>query len=208
MLAVLRINRLAMNIVGKVFHRLCRIPCWGAKQGYGSSLVFEFGTPHLRIREPRETRPGASSIIRRMFARRLVVPRGDWHLWIHSCHWKITLNDKVVADNTSTRRRIGKAMANLNGQALVNTSVDVARGKSRFEFDLGGVLETKRRDRNGLQWLLYEPSGHVLSLRADGKYSHALGTTPADENKWYTLKGKAAGATVKGSKIKKKAGRR
>jgi hypothetical protein len=39
--------------IGRVFAPRIGLPAWCVQKGYGSSLTFEFGTPHLYIREPR-----------------------------------------------------------------------------------------------------------------------------------------------------------
>ncbi|HEY4721949.1 MAG TPA: hypothetical protein VII92_08890, partial [Anaerolineae bacterium] len=62
---------------------------------------------------------------------------------------------------------------------------------SVFEFDLGGRLEaipnTEAYETTSDLWLLYEPSGYVFTLRADGKHSHTPGNAPTDEEKWQPL---------------------
>ena len=37
----------------RVFRKLYGKPCWGVTNWYGSGIHFEFGKPHLEIREPR-----------------------------------------------------------------------------------------------------------------------------------------------------------
>jgi hypothetical protein len=56
-----------------------------------------------------------------------------------------------------------------------------------FEFDLGGTLETKPYDRTSEQWLLYEPNGNVLAVRADRQYSYGLGNRHPDKIRWFKI---------------------
>ncbi len=50
--------------------------------------------------------------------------------------------------------------------------------------DLGGVLKTHPFSRTHEQWLLYEPTGKVLILRADRRYSHHPANRPEGQNAW------------------------
>jgi hypothetical protein len=92
------------------------------------------------------------------------------------------LNGKIIGDNITHRRALRAADA-LDGQALIAVRVNPQQATSTFEFDLGGVLETwrfdaarkaahERPDDADEAWLLYTPSGNVLSLRDDGKYCY------------------------------------
>lgn len=169
----------------QVFKPLYQQPCWNVKPSYGSSLTLELGEPHLRIREP--TRSHAPSFrVRQQLARRLVVVRGAWHLWIYGCDWRVTSKGKVIGDRSSARR-IMRAAAELDGQALVSVTVNAQNDASVFTFDLGGQLETTPYDTTSEQWLLYEPSSYVLTIRADGSYAHARGDTPHGQEQWIAL---------------------
>jgi hypothetical protein len=37
------------------------------------------------------------------------------------------------------------------------------------------------------QWLLYEPSGMVLTFRSDGKFNHSMGNQPPTEE-WFDIR--------------------
>ena len=179
-----------MTIINDIFQSLYGKPCWQVEQGYGSFLTFEFGEPHLRIQEPRQATAQTSEKIRKNMARRFVYVRGDWHLWIYLCDWHIIFKGQELANDNSNRRTIRKAIIELNGQHL--TQVTVSRSLvSVFEFDLEGRLEVipnhdaYRKDAD--LWLLYEPSGNVFTLRADGQYHHAPGDMLPDKYQWQPL---------------------
>ncbi|HLB47568.1 MAG TPA: hypothetical protein VJL59_11235 [Anaerolineales bacterium] len=87
----------------------------------------------------------------------------------------------------SKDRRIDQALAELDGQALTSVRVDPSNSRSLFEFDVGGLLQTWPYNRDGEQRLLYEPSGYVLVVRADGTYSHYPGDIPPDQEQWLPL---------------------
>jgi hypothetical protein len=81
----------------QTFAPLIGLPAWFVRKGYGSSLTMEFGNPHLEIRQPKAASPQVSDQVRRALARRLVLPRGDWHLWIYCCHWRVLAEDREIA---------------------------------------------------------------------------------------------------------------
>jgi len=182
-------GKLRVSIINDVFQPILGKPCWQVEQGYASFLTFEFGEPHLQIQEPRQASKQATEKLRKRWARRHIFVHGDWHLWIYICDWRIFLHEEEIANNTATRKTIRKALLELDGQVL--TSVTIKKSYiSVFEFDLGCKLEVipnhddyKKTDE---LWLLYEPSGYVFTLRADGKYRHRPGDGSV-KDKWEAL---------------------
>lgn len=80
------------------------------------------------------------------------------------------------------------ATANLNGQKLTKISMFPSTGRSKFEFDLGGLFETwpVGDDRTTKQWIIYGPDA-VFTYRADGQYSLQLADTPPEMTRWQPL---------------------
>lgn len=161
------------------------MPCWNVKRGVGSFLTFEFGAPHLVVREPREHagRP----------PRRLVHVHGEAHLWITCCRWHVESRGAPAGDSSS-KRGVDRAADVLGGQKLTRVTFDPRRVLSTFDFDLGGRLEaypyprrSRHYDPTDTMWMLRVPSGHWLSLRADGRYSYVPGSSPPDQEGWVRL---------------------
>ncbi|MDQ0564127.1 hypothetical protein QO004_005945 [Rhizobium mesoamericanum] len=151
-----------------VFSPIIHQPAWQVHVGHGSFLTFEFGNPSLERTEPIGSK------------RRRIRIRGDWHLWIYCCSWQITANGEILATNEDTNEKMSKAAHFLDGQILVDVSPSGEEGKSRFEFDLGGTLETWPDATDPAdQWMLYH--GHdVWTLGADGKITLTdIDKTPA-----------------------------
>lgn len=167
-----------MAKIDDVFKPLIGKPCWQVEQGYGSFLTFEFGNPQLRIQEPRQASEQASEKLRKRWSRRNIFIRGDWHLWVYICDWRIFLGNEELANNSSTRKTIKNTLLEIDGQALNSFRITNSY-VCTFEFDLGGKLEISPNyddyEKDSDLWLLYEPSGYVYTLRADGKYNHAPG---------------------------------
>jgi len=175
-----------MRRIRSALGRLYGLPSWQVKKGYGSFLTLEFGRPHLHVREPYRS-TSKSRRVREMAATRQVFVHGDWHLWIYCCDWKIFDGSRLVGSSKSTDRSIDQAARFLNGQKLIKARVVPRNMRSYFHFDLGGRLETTPFDRTREQWLLYEPNGNVLSVRADRKYSHGPGDRAPSEEKWLSI---------------------
>jgi hypothetical protein len=168
------------------FRKLLGKPCWGVTRGWGSFLTLEFGEPHLEIYEPRES-TSKSKKIREAAARRLAYVRGDWHLWIYCCAWTVSDGSGRLVGNSSTKKSIDRAARFLNGQALSSGAL-ISRGmRTVLEFDLGGRLETKPYDRRSEQWMLYEPTGKVLIVRADKRYTYGSADRTPDQKQWLPI---------------------
>jgi hypothetical protein len=158
-----------MNPVEQHLSPLLRHYVWGVQWDPDVGLSMSFGSPHLRIREPLEARP----------TRRLVVPRGQWWLWVYMARWRISFNGARAASTGSSKRRsspkrIRRAIRGLDGQLLTDFKVVADSGGLSLAFDLGGRLDVrplKGRKEDEL-WLLYAAGDtEILAVRSDGKYA-------------------------------------
>src|ERR1017187_8707670 len=96
------------SVFEKAFRSIYGKSCWDVKPGYGSFLTFEFGQPHLVVREPIAASTSAPAKVREALARSQVYPRGEWHLWIYCCDWEVFSKGKPIGDSSTgikTRRR-------------------------------------------------------------------------------------------------------
>jgi len=174
------------RVFNNAFRPVYGLPCWGVRPGYGTFLTLEFGQPHLRVREPKQLTGEESSRVKHLLERRTVTVHGDWHLWVYCCNWAVHQNGTLVGDSTS-EERIKLAAEILDGQALESFDY-VWRGcKSHFTFDLGARLVTSPCDRKSEQWLWYQPTGKVLTLRADKKYSHQKKDAAPESERWHAI---------------------
>ena len=90
--------------------------------------------------------------------------------------------------DSSAKMKIRKAAEFLNGQKLTHFSISLGKVSCVFKFDLGAILKTKPYDNESEQWLLYEPSHKVLSVRADGRYEYVPSDVPESKGKWQPLR--------------------
>lgn len=156
-------------LLSQCFEQVIALPCWNAKRGHGSFITMEFGEPTLRVREPTGK-----------LTWRTVTPVGQWHLWIYQCEWRISERTVELAHSESPNDAIEKAIAALDGQRLsALPALDSASKGWLFRFDLGGMLMTipydDYDDPKSDQWMLYEPTGDVLSSDQLGQLTRVRG---------------------------------
>ncbi|QND73997.1 hypothetical protein [Tardiphaga robiniae] len=166
---------------------LIGLPAWFVRRGHGSFLTLEFGAPSLRIREPKVS-PDNSGKVAALSRRRKVLPRGEWHLWIYCCHWRVLSRGEEIAWSEASDKKISAATSELDGQILTAAEADPAQGTSVFKFDLGATLQTWPYGSGDTQWMLYMPSGDVFSYREDGSYSSGPGSLPPEQVVWQPLR--------------------
>jgi hypothetical protein len=168
-----------MLMISDIIEKIYNTPCWSVKQGHGSFLTFEFGQPHLKVREPSSENRVKKSNYRK------ITLHGEWHLWIYCCSWKIYLSNELVAWSESSRIKVKNALEYIDGQKITNVEINSDTADTVFYFDLGGVLKTKGySDDLYEQWLLFEPQGNVLSVRNDGKYCYQPQDSPEEQEVW------------------------
>jgi hypothetical protein len=111
---------------------------------------------------------------------------GEWHLWIYCCDWEV-FSGKTRIGDSAAKAKIRRAAEFLDGQKLISFSISPKKVSCVFEFDLGGTLTTRPFDKESEQWMLYEPSHKVLTVRADGRYKYEPSDLPEDQGKWKAL---------------------
>lgn len=169
------------DAVTNAFAPLIGLPGWHVRKGHGSFITFEFGNPRLVIRDPMPAPINESQLVRRTLARRRIHVRGDWHLWIYCCNWRLVLASQDGCHSESADWEMKAALQDLDGQRLMQVEIASDRGSSIFRFDLGAALETwpyvaEMQSREMTedhptadeQWLLYAPSRRVFTYDADG----------------------------------------
>lgn len=160
------------DVIHKALKQIYGKHCWGVEYDCNVNLSMSFGDPVLRIREPVQSK-SSSSKVQELFARRHVTVKGKWWLWIYCAYWKLSFEGVRAATGASSFKQIQIALARLNGQMLKQVEINPQTGATRFVFDLGGLLEVWRFERDSKKdlWMLYAPDGNVLAVRGDGQSS-------------------------------------
>ena len=164
-----------MSIIDDVFTPLYGKPCWSVHLGLGTSLEFNFGDPHIEIREPINPKNSYTAKVRRYLSRREVQVQGSWRLWISFCGWRFYNHEREIGTSIASKRAVNRVIELVDGQALIKVIVEET-GVTTFQFDLGGLLETYPViDPDDIPetmdcWTLFEPSGKAFTLTKDVKY--------------------------------------
>jgi hypothetical protein len=158
--------------IGEAFRHLLGQLAWSVCKGHGSFLTFEFGKPHITIREPVATSPGTSETVRKNLARRRVFITGDWRLWIQNAHWEIETRYEKVNSDTFDAINLQDTLKELDGQRLVSISFCSGDGSCVLVFDLGTSL-TLRPNANvdDDQWSIHARDGSWITCGMDGSLS-------------------------------------
>ncbi|MBF0208437.1 MAG: hypothetical protein HQK53_16280 [Oligoflexia bacterium] len=121
-------------------------PIWQAKTGHGSFITFDMGIKSIskRINGTEYT-------------------KGDIHLWIYMCDWKICLNGEILCDSKfEDATKVNKELDRFIGATLSFIKMEDV-GKIKFIFSKG--LSINAENETGF----YEEDDDVFILYAKGK---------------------------------------
>jgi hypothetical protein len=156
------------NLLARRFRNLRGLPCWLVHGNFGTWLSLYFGRPSVVVREGK---PSSSS---RFSKRRRAFVEGEFLLWIEMADWEYTEPPRLRIQPTS-RQRIRKAAALLQGQVLSAIATRKRPLEVTFHFDEGGALRVWRGadlKPDDPLWHLYL-RGRGISLLANGAISGA-----------------------------------
>ena len=162
-----------MGAIGEVFQDLIGLCAWKVENGWASFLTMEFGEPRLEIREPRPDIHDASARVKRNYVRRRVTIVGRWHFWLQHCTWVITTSGGSLSSADEDAETIKARLEELDGQILISVSESPDNLSCKFEFDLGGALQTAAlidSNADNDQWTLHHADGRVFAYGRDGTY--------------------------------------
>lgn len=151
----------------------------------------EFGEPHLQVDQVKDKRLRIEGAPQQA-AGRATRFGGRWHLWIYCCDWCVELDGVELAHSESDDTTMSRALHFLDGQQLLEVHIDPSNAATTFAFDLGCTLRTRPAPPGSYeppveQWFLYEWDGDVLTVREDGTYQHAPGSTESTDGTWHPL---------------------
>jgi hypothetical protein len=159
--------------------------CWDVYYNKYLNLSMSFGQPIMRIHEPEDINSSDEGL-RLRHSHRLVTVRGEWWFWIGSAYWKLSVkgHDKITPLTPLKRMRRGLAL--LDGQILTGISMNPKTSVTEMDFDLGAKLSIRRLSAqdDSAMWSLYQPNGHVLSIRANRTYKDGHGSMVLDQIEW------------------------
>lgn len=149
-----------VDAIEDIVWQIVGLPAWHVRLGYASFVTMEFGA--------RRSAPDEH-------------PRGEWHLWIYLCDWRLRIYGKEVAHCRGDRATLTEVVQRLEGRTLESFVIDPDLVTTELHFSDDAVMTVSparhRRDDSWEPWMLFLPDGRVLSLFADGQWK----LTPGDE---------------------------
>ena len=143
---------------------------WSVRCGEYGVLRLDFGSPHLSVREPSPT-TGKSWRLALALQRRLVIPTGEWHLFVEAGLWSVEAGG--VRCSRTDQQFDTRAFNQLDGQKLISATYAPASAGWLFTFDLSGTLlirEQHLEEDEDTQWTLFFERGGSLSCEAGNQF--------------------------------------
>ena len=147
---------------------------WGCRRDHGSFLSFQFGAPHLTVREPITPSAEVSPRVARTLARRRVSMQGDWSLLVLNCDWFLEVDGKEFRSDLDDLSVVDEYMPSVDGQRFVSPEWMESEKVVTLNFDLGASLrlapssEADASDDDE-QWAVYRADRHYCSLKRSGQ---------------------------------------
>jgi hypothetical protein len=128
-------------------------------------LRLDFGNPRLVIHEPRNATTTSDAVFNAL-SRRVVTPRGRWHLFVEDGAWSVSANKFHCGRFDCDQLNIEKCLGQLDGQKLISVNYIHADQYWVFKFDLSGELIIKNylEFNNNSQWIIFSEEGWHLSF--------------------------------------------
>lgn len=141
-----------------------------ASIGVGSFITLDFGTP---IPPARKFSPRGKRL----------PDRGEWHLWIYMCAWRLEKGDKVLAACEDSRQEMEAAVKSMEGLALQSIQLLRPAWDTLFTFENQVVLRTFSThsdcSEEGVDnWLLFTPGDNVLCIGPGSTWSYGSSSAP------------------------------
>jgi len=116
---------------------------WFVRLSADNVLRMDFGSPHLKIREPHPHASGSNQAVIDALERRIVMPRGKWHLFIAEGEWSVVTKFYSCSRSDTNIENINATLGQLDGQRLVDVRQSNGCNDWILEFDLGGTLHLR-----------------------------------------------------------------
>ena len=152
----------AMSIVSELIGQYT----WFVRCAEDGILRLEFGDPHLTIQGPMEPRHDGSEALRRVLSRRVVVPTGQWSLFIEDGLWSVEAGGLICSRADPHKGKTETCLNLLSGQKPTSVAIGKNGVGLSVEFDLLGKLNIFD-DLNGdnpCQWMLYFRNGVIAYI--------------------------------------------
>lgn len=129
--------------------------------GYGTFITMDFGKD---IEIVFNTKKGIEKFT-----------RGEWHLWINDCAWRIDKEGKPIIGSNDDRKKINKKILILKNKILKNIEIlsNIFDAKISFEKGIELTLFANTTEE-AEHWMLFTPDRKVLTAGPGTKISYKL----------------------------------
>lgn len=132
---------------------------WRASLGHGSFITLDFGQKLPPIRKFSPSGKPLSD-------------RGEWHLWIYMCAWRLENNGEVLACCEDPRPKMEAAVQFIQGVTLESVELMRPLWDTTFFFARGITLRTfSIYSEECEHWQLFMSNGNVLVIGPGSDWS-------------------------------------
>ncbi len=132
---------------------------YNLKLGYGSFLTMDFGR---QIQVITRTKRGEK-----------LSTRGEWHIWIYMCSWRIDKNKTPLVGSNDSREKIELALQKANNKKLLKYEILNDSLDAIFHFENKVTLSLfNTNTEEGEHWLLFTPDKNVLTIGPSNSISY------------------------------------
>jgi len=137
------------QIATNLFSQFCGEKARNIKLGHGSFITMDFGDDvTVEVKTNRGIRKST---------------RGEWHLWIYMCAWRLDKDDLPLVGANDDRESITKELLILENNKILKTSVLNNAFDVLLEFEDNIKLSLfSFFVKNNEQWMLYTPDHKVF----------------------------------------------
>ncbi len=133
-------------------------------------LRMEFGKPHLVVQGPRNVSTSVDKPANPALSRRVVVPTGQWSLFVDDGLWSVEALDLKCGRFDSDQSEIDLCLSRLSGQKLITAAVSKDIYTLVMKFDISGSLNIQFNCdfKESSQWILFAEDEWNLSYSSQG----------------------------------------
>lgn len=151
---------MVMRELQKILNNLVGLTARRVKLGYGSFITMDFGND---IEVKVKTKTGVNKHT-----------RGEWHLWVYQCAWRIDKNDKPVVGSEDDRKIIEKLVKCIEGKVLKKFEILTDSFDAKLTFSGNIVLYLFSHITVEVeQWMLYTPGDKVLVVGPSTQWKYS-----------------------------------
>ena len=142
---------------------------WFVRCSEGRILRMEFGEPYLSVQKLDEPSISSSETVNFIANRRLVVPVGQWSLFIEDGLWCVNAGGLSCNRTDPDMQRFDVCLGRLSGQKLSSAIICHKSSTLHLSFDLGAAVQVEFHVdfEDNCQWILFSKDRWNLAYCSD-----------------------------------------